>query len=108
MATFWGHRKPGEKFQRMENEWTDEVALVFAEVPDWVKIPEHTPHSDAGKAFRVKDSFVRSCLCEVKHDSRFLTLRGSSIVIVECRYTGWMVCTSMPKEKLFVGYNKGT
>jgi hypothetical protein len=104
MSIFWGQKLAGENWQKSKNKDTGEVALVYAPIPDWVRIPKETPHKDAGKAFRVNKYFKRGCICNVKHDSNFLTLKGSEILIVECEYRGWMCLSSYPKEWIMAGY----
>ena len=105
MSIFWGKKVAGEKWQKSKNKQTGEVAMIYADIPDWVRIPEETPHKDKGKSFRVKKYFVRDCICNVKHESNYMTLRGSEILIIECRYKGWMCLSSYPKEWIDAGYD---
>ena len=104
MTTYWGERRPGQRCQLVdEGDDHNPRVLVIADIPDWVKIPEEADHPQAGHQLRVKSSFTRRCICKYRHDSRYLTLRDSNIIIVECIHSGWFVLAGKPREKICVG-----
>lgn len=69
------------------------VVIVPSGIPDWVQVPDETPHTDAGRRFRVE--FVRRVTCPAcrDHEVPLLVLAGSDLVVGMCPTRGWVLAS---------------
>ena len=83
MDTIWGERKPGQgtMVAELPEGWC--VILDSGEY-DWVKVPDHANHPDAGKRLRIEKFIAVKCVCGNNHNSRMSVLKGSTFAFIEC------------------------
>ena len=94
---FWSKTSTDTGVMVLKGE--EETLLIGWRHPNWMKIPEHAKHNDAGKVFRVDDFTLCQCICEHDHKSFVYTLKRSSLCVVRCSNHGWMVLESVELKK---------
>ena len=80
------------------------MLLIGAENPDWVRVPDETPHPDASKTLRVKSRFGAPCpKCYADDVERpgcwTYDFEGSELLVAEClRGHGFIWYRMQPEE----------
>ena len=94
--TLWFTRTPGQTVVSEQDEEDPRLRsplghamLIGADCPDHIRVPEMTPHVDAGREFRVAEVLKAPCpqCCADEEDEtlvRTYTLHGSELIVGEC------------------------
>ena len=107
MSTLWLNRSPGQVIadnseQVRRDPMEDAMMVVGVDHPDWVAVPDETPHGDAGRRLRVAqqvDSPCPTCGGPAVH----FVLRDSELRVAECAacqvFTWYSVATEKSKNQ---------
>lgn len=83
--TYWFSRLPGQMAASCVSERPDEHLVFVGVRPDWVEVPNETPHPDAGKKLRTGDTFRGPCP-SCQRTCLHYAFEASKLHVAECTH----------------------